>query len=271
MARSLQEIKQEILDQKAQQPELAGLNSTSSKAHWMLWVNIVAFVLWIQDKLWDIHREEVREIAQRAVPGTVRWYQFIATQFQSGYELEWNEDSLQYEYPEIDEEAQIVKRAAVREFGGVVQIKFAKLDGGSPVPLDAAEKAAFNSYMRKIKFAGTFLQEISEPGDLLKITMDIYYDPLSFLFTVRQNVEAAITNYVADLPFDSELRLSKLVDQIQLVEGVVDISDVQAEAKHGSLSYQPIDVSYVAFAGHMQIDPANPLSLSLRFIASPQY
>lgn len=272
MARKLSEIKQEILDQKAQQPELAGLNSSSSEAIWMLWVNLTAYIIWLQENLWDAHKVEVDLIAGRAVPGTVRWYQYIALQYQEGYSLEWNAEKLQYEYPVIDEAAKIVKRSSVREFGGIVQLKFAKLDADDkPEPLDAAEKAAFNSYMYKVKFAGTFLQEISEPSDLLKLNIDVYYDPIRIIVNVQSAVELAINNYISDLPFDSELRLSKIVDEIQLVDGVVDVANLVAEAKHGTLNYSPISVAYVTFAGHMKIDPAFPLSSTINYIPDPQY
>ena len=218
------------MDQKAQQPELAELNSSSTEAIWVLWVNMTAFIIWLQENLWDAHVIEIQEIAGRAVPGTVRWYQYIALQYQEGYSLEWNNERLQYEYPVIDESAKIVKRSSVREFGGIVQIKYAKLDAdNNPEPLNPGEKAAFNSYMYKVKFAGTFLQEISEPGDLLKLNMDVYYDPIGLVNNVRSAVEAAINNYIYNLPFDSELRISKIIDQIQLVRSVVDDKNVSAE------------------------------------------
>ena len=50
MARSIQDIQQLIYAQKAQEPALENLNSTSKVAIWRLWVYIISVAIWSLEK-----------------------------------------------------------------------------------------------------------------------------------------------------------------------------------------------------------------------------
>ena len=78
-------------------------------------------------------------------------------------------------------------------------------------------------------------------------------------------VEASINDYLFNLPFDGELRITNLIDQIQLVTGVIDATNVQAEAKYAAFNYTPFQVAYSSFAGYLEIDSAFPLSSTITY------
>lgn len=59
MARTIQQIQQEILTAKAKEPALSELNSTSKTAIWRLWTYITAFAIWTLEKIFDQHRKEI--------------------------------------------------------------------------------------------------------------------------------------------------------------------------------------------------------------------
>jgi len=127
--------------------------------------------------------------------------------------------------------------------------------------------------MAKVKLAGTDLTIISNPSDTLKIRYDIVYDPLVLTETGElintpgtYPVHDVINEFIGNLPFNGVLNLTQLTDAIQQVEGVVDPTLVSAWAKFGSLPYSLINKNYQADAGHMVIDPANPLTSTINYI-----
>ncbi len=192
--------------------------------------------------------------------------------FQYGDALHWIDNK--YKYLTINIANQIIKRAAVIEAGGQVRIKVAKLDLlGLPAPLSVAEVTAFKAYIGQIKFAGTKISVISREADLLKISFDVTHDPLVvngsgelIIDPSTKPVEKAINDYIQNLPFNGILNLTSLTDAIQKAEGVIDPVLNSAEGKYGALAYQTIVKNYNADAGHMKIDPAYPLSLTINYL-----
>ncbi len=252
---------------------LADITTRSKVAIWRLLFYVVAVAIWAHEMLWDIFKAFIDDAALKAIPGTLRWYYEQCLVFQYGDGLSWFGNK--YQYVPINLENRIIKRAAAVEIGSQVQLKVAKLDGfGVPTPLTAEEKASFENYINKIKFAGTNTLVISEVADLLKIEFDIFYNPLLLnpdgsliTDTAVYPVEDAINAYIQNLEFNGFLLLSKLEDAIQSATGVNDFERIVAQAKYGALAYTDIDVSYNANAGHMAIDPLFPLSASLNYIA----
>lgn len=286
MARSIAEIYNEMITEKESSAALdallpadetyenllANLTSASKVAAWRLLFFIVAVSIWIHETLFDNFRDEIEARAAELYVGVPLWYRDQCYKFQYGDELVW--DGLKYGYAEIDEEALIIERAAVIEVGSQVRIKVAKLEADLPAPLTTDELEAFELYMNSIKVAGTNIAVISRDADLLKVAYTVYYDPLVMNSdgelisddTIKP-VEIAINNYIQELPFDGVLNLTKLTDQVQAAEGVIDPLLTTAEAKYGLLEYEAIAREYNADAGHMKIDPLFPLSTQITYIA----
>lgn len=251
---------------------LDDLNTPSRVARWRLMLWVVATGIWALEKLWDAFYLEVEALAASSHVGTLRWYVDQALKFQYGYALSLNSEGA-WVYAVDDAASRIVVRAAAIENGSTVLLKVAKLSSGSLVALSGPEKNAFIAYIDDIKMAGTVVNVLTDGPDYLKVVMDVYYDPLVLnpngslildgaVFPVRD----AITAHVANLSFNGALVLTNLVDAAQAAEGVVNPVLISAGARYGFFALSAIDVQYVAYAGHMAIDPGFPLSGTLNYI-----
>jgi len=77
MARSIEQINNEIIKAKESEPALAGLTSTSKVAIWRLWAYITAFVIYTLEQIFDQHKAEVLDALTQLKPHTARWYRPI--------------------------------------------------------------------------------------------------------------------------------------------------------------------------------------------------
>lgn len=285
MARDLTSIYDALAAEKANQQQLAGLqpdvdssqqlladlDSPSQVARWRLMLWVVATAIWVHEKLWDVFRAEVDAIVANAHAGTPRWYVAQALAYQHGYAL--TEIDGIFSYPVDDPAARIVARAAIVESAGMCTLKVAKEASGAIVPLDAGELASFSAYIDDIRFAGTIINIITDVPDKLKVSYDVYYDPLVLLpngalITDPSTfpVEDAINQFIAGLPFDGRLVLTSMTDAVQQAAGVINPVLTNAEAWWGAFAPAPIAVSYGSHAGHMAIDAFSPLSSTITYI-----
>ncbi len=247
------------------------LNSTSKVAIWRLWAYLTAVAIYTHETLWEIFRAEVQAVADSAIVGTVPWYQAQVLIYQDGDTLVYNPVTGKYAYATSQPLLQIVKRCAVIEQqDGVLAFKVAKLISGAPGALDGAEQSSLALYIKKIRFAGTRFTLLSGNGDIILVQAVIYYDGVIPLATITAGVEAAITNYLGALPFNGELLLSKLNDQIQEVTGVLDsvLTSVQTKSVPGN-PFTVINRIHVPVYGYYTIDTTtgNTLADTLTFIA----
>lgn len=233
MARSVEEIFNEIKLAKEAAPELEALNSSSKVAIWRLWAYITAFAVWTLEMLFDTHKAEVYTILSEKKPHTARWYRNKALAFQYGFDLMEDSDIFDNTGATDDQIAasKIIKYSAVTEAQTESRliVKIATEAGGELQPIDAAQKEAFTAYMAEIKDAGVKITVINYLPDILNLTLKIYRDPLVLdangvkitgTGAGTKPVETAIKNYLKNLPFNGELVLEHLVDALQKVEGV---------------------------------------------------
>jgi hypothetical protein len=232
---------------------LADINNSSSKtAAWRLYCFIVAVTIWVHENLWDAFRTEINTLADQAISGNIPWYIRQIYAFQFGYDLVWLNNKFQYEI--TDEEALIIKRAAIVEAAGELRIKVAKLDGSDlPTPLDNDEKNAFTGYIGKVKFAGTKISIISDVADDLRYDISVYYNPLIGIDAVIVNTEAAIESYLGNLEFNGAINITKLVDSLQEASGINDVIINSIQARYGVLDFANIVRQYVPNAGYLKV------------------
>ena len=232
MARTIAEIKQSIIDKKNGETSLAALNSPSQVAFYNLIIYIVAACIFFHETLWDILKKEVEGIAEKAVPGTAKWWQDQIFKFQFSSTTPQIIDLIDFypKYPIVNPSLRIITRASVKQDGNkVIGIKVAKGIYPSITALTSDEKNALQNYIDKIKFAGTEATVVSFNADRLKVTAEVFYEGQYVQSVVKAAVIAAIDNFLATLPFDGVFYLNKLIDVIQTVEGVKDV--VVSEAK----------------------------------------
>jgi hypothetical protein len=262
MSRTIAEIYDEIIAEKENQTSLAGLtpdpetslgllndlSSGSRVAIWRLWAYITAVAIWTHEQVFELFLEEAEAIAAAAPAGTARWYQKKVLEFQFGDSLQYVNN--QYVYDPIDPSARIVTRCAVQDRGdGVVVVKVAK--DVTPTPLNSTEKTALEGYIAKIKFAGTRVAVLSQDADEIDLDYDIFYDPIVPLATLQARVQNAIDAYATNLEFNGEVRINKITDALQVVDGVVDPVFQAATGTPDGGGTSSIMVSYQPIAGHI--------------------
>lgn len=264
--RTIDDIFNEMLANKAGTSELAGLTSNAPTAIWRLVFYICAVAIYIHEQMFEQHKAVVdEEIEQRRI-GTKPWYYNTALEFQYGDNLEL-QDNYVYAYSVIDATKRIVSRCAVVENANKLIIKVTKSNN---VPLDNSEKAAFTQYMNQLKMAGTNLEVYNYNPDLLQLDFDVYYNPLLLtsdgkLITDQaiKPVEVAIQQYIENIIFGGQFNIQKATDAIQEAAGVLDLKGNSAKAKSElDAGYSDINIEYTSLAGHFAID-----TLTITYIA----
>ena len=275
MARSIQDIQQLIYAQKAQEPALENLNSTSKVAIWRLWVYIISVAIWSLEKLFDLHRTDIDKRLTELKPHTARWYRSKALAFQYGYYLAHDSDKYNNQWltDEQIEASKIIKYSAVVESKneGRLIVKIAGEQGDTLQPITDAQKQAFEAYLQEIKDAGVRLSVVNYQPDVLHLQMKIIYDPLVLdsngqsIAKATKPVEETIISYLKRLPFNGELVLAHLIDALQQAEGVKLPTSVLAQSKNitsggGYGAFETIEISKIPTAGYFTIDNFNDIT-----------
>ncbi|MFC0344060.1 nucleotidyltransferase [Epilithonimonas hispanica] len=271
MARSVDVIYADLLAKKEADENLNALSSTSKVAIWRLWLWIFAYGSFILETIFDTHKAEVSEALTQLKPHTLRWYRNKVLQFQFCFDL--IEDSDVFDNGSATDEeieaSKIIKYSAVTESTTESRliVKIATEDAnGVLAPIPDEVYPSFSAYMEEIKDAGVKITVINYLPDILRLQMQIYYDPLLltadgvYIRTGRKPVEDALNEFMKELPFNGELILASLVDKLQVTEGVKIPHLVNAQSKWigaGGISYgnfENIAVKKIPTSGYFQIE-----------------
>lgn len=271
MARSLDQIFNELIARKESEIQLDVLSSNSKTSIWRLWLYVVDFAIWTMENLFDTHKSEVSTILSELKPHTKRWYRNKALAFQYGFDL----------YPDTDvfvndgfteeqiEASKIIKYSAVTEAVNESRliIKIASEDGNKELaPITEGQKESFDAYIEEIRDAGVKVTVINYLPDLLKLIAIIYYDPLVLtsegvsILTGKKPVEIALKEFMKELPFNGELILAHLVDKLQKTEGVTIPHLVNAASSwidsNGTTygTFENISVKKIPVSGYFKIE-----------------
>jgi hypothetical protein len=269
MARSITEIQNEIFANITANENLSVINSISASATFRRFVFVVAFSIWLLESLFDTHNSEVTAKLANQKSGRLSWYKTMALQFQYGFDLVTDKDYFVNgaATPEEIETSKIIKYAAVDESDVEkrVIIKIAGETDGFLSPITPEQKQSFEAYVKEIKWAGTNTTVINYLPDRLYLNIQIKRDALVLdntgmsIQNANHPVNEAIQEFMKELPFDGDLRLSALVDKMQKVPGVLDATLVSAESSwikpelNGYGIPQPIYISKVAESGYYEV------------------
>jgi hypothetical protein len=252
MARTTEEIFQQIVAAKNADIELSGLNSPSATAVWRLWAYITASVIHLFERLMDSFKVEIQTIIDSRRIGTLAWYVSTAKDFQLGDTLQ-EFASGDYGYPTVDDAKKIVSRASAKVEAGVIKLKVAKESGDSAIKLSAQEEIQFRSYMELVKFAGVQIDYITLDPDLLNIDCKIYYNGIYPTADIEVAVQIAIEAFVKAIPFDGILKKNALIEAVRKVEGVTDIEFDTLDAVQG-VTTTAIGREYETLAGYINLN-----------------
>ena len=223
MARSQADIRTLMDDAQAAESNLSTLTNPSQTSIFNLEKDIVAEVTNLHEQLWDELRDDLEAQIAAAPPASPAWIQSQVLKFQ--YDAT-NPQVLQLinfapSYPTIDTDLQIVTRCSVKtDLNKIVKIKVAKSD--PPTTLAALEYSSLTGYLNNIMPAGVGFDLVNLSGDRLYVNAEVFYNG-EYTSSIQSNVEAAINNYLANIPFDGLVRISELEDSIQAVPGVTDV------------------------------------------------
>lgn len=271
---TIEELQNEIIAAKDNEPELSGLTSNSPVAIWQLWTYVFGVSSWNLQKKHDLHKQEVAGIISAGKAHTANWYAEMALKFQYGHTLVQDKDY--YDNTGLSQAAidaaKIVKYAVAKEVRKGVMLKVAKVVAGELAPLSTPELNAFVAYMNRVKDAGIFIYPKNAPADSFKLEIDIFYDPLVLDSTGARldgtsatPVKDAINAYLKNLRFNGTYVNEFLIDALQKVDGVKIPHLVSAEAKYALFPFAPIDVEYVPDSGYLRFD--NPTDLTINYYA----
>jgi hypothetical protein len=230
---------------------------------------IVALAIFLHELFFDQHNKEVDEKLANQKSGRLPWYKTMALRFQYGFDLVTDQDYFNNGTATAEQIAvsKIVKYAAVDESDDEsrIVIKIAGETGGLLLPISLEQKTAFEAYIKEIKWAGVDTTVINYLPDKLYLTIQIKRDALVLsssgmsILNANYPVNDAIQEFMKELPFDGELRLSALVDKLQKVPGVLDATILSAQSAwiNPSISGydlpQPIFISKIPVSGYFEV------------------
>lgn len=231
---------------------------------------IVALAHYLHEQFFDQHAKEVDQRLANEKAGTLPWYRTMALRFQFGFDLIADKDYFENGNATNDqiENAKIIKYAAVDEAtdSSRVILKIAGEESGKLKEFtDPSQVEAIEFYFKRIKVAGTALTIINYKADKLFLNIKIKRDALVLnergmsKLNADYPVNDALQEFMKELDFNGELRLSALIDKIQLVPGVLDATLLSAASAwinpeiNGYGDPQPINISKVAESGYFEI------------------
>lgn len=270
MARTVIEIENNIFNRIANDEKLTALNSVSKVAIYRLFVFVVAYSIFILENLFDTHEKEINEKIFSQKTGRLPWYKTMALTYQYGFDLVPDKDYFDNgnASDEEIEASKIIKYAAVNEaedFSRIIVKIAGEKDGKLSDFDDPSQVEAIEAYFEEIKVAGTDLTIINYKADQLYLKMQIQRDVLILdqngmsKLNANYPVVDALRQFMKELDFNGKLRLSALVDKVQLVPGVIDATLISAQSSwidpdlNGYGVPQPIFISKVAESGYYEI------------------
>lgn len=281
MARTIAEIKRTMTDAfmaNATLREIYGLaegdtfeGSFSAVSLESILFFIVAACCHVMEALFDRHRLDVDEKIGRAVVASVPWYYKVARQFQYGDALVFDDTTSQWRYPTADEKKRLVRYVAVRDRGTSIQVLASADKDGLPEPLSADVLTAFKQYMNRVKIAGVILNVRSLPADKVVIRATVQVDTMVLsiggtrVADGSRPVEDAIRQHLRNITYGGVFNKTRLVDAIQAVEGVVDVTLEGCECRaEGEAAFRTIQGNnYTAAGGSFT---AEGLQNSIRYV-----
>lgn len=272
MARTKDEIFDDLMTRKDASPVLAGVLSSNSKASfYQSLFSLYADITGDFELTFDDFKDQINYLLISKQVHTATWWRKISLEFQLGDILSIAENGNLY-YPIIDVSKQIIKRAAISTTeAGAIRLKVAKLavDEVTPIPLISSENAAFTSYINDTAPAGIAATIISVEGDEVRVGLDVAIDSQIINQTDGtlisnpsiKPVESAVLDYFATFQndeFGGTFFANKLMQNILSTTGVINATFSLLEQKaNGQTVFTDVlsqlGKKFVTFSGYVRI------------------
>lgn len=185
--------------------------------------------IWAFENIIDVFKVDLAKDLKNRINGTPAYYANALLKYQSGDELEMNDEGTQFSYANVDETKRIITKAAYSEasqagfYDKLVTLKIATGTPGAYRQIDDDEMVAIRAYVHQIAFAGTAINVVSRKGDVLVPKFTVYYDGAITPEETYSNIQNSINQFIANLDFNGFIYTQKLIDAIQNAEHVVDV------------------------------------------------
>jgi hypothetical protein len=291
MTRTINDIQTEILTARNAVAELSVLevltaseqtilqaDSQSKVAGWRFWIWIIAYAHFILEEYWSIFQSEIEKRIAESRIHTPKWYREKALDFLFGIELVPDKDyyDLSVLTPQQIIDAKIVSNAAsvrvVQNGYGTLRMKVVRTVNGEYAPVLKQHLIALNTYFNShIADAGTVVTVTTGVADLLKLKLDIYYDPLilgadgSRLDGTNETpVIERISNFLKSIDFENgSLIMTYLTDSLQKVPGIKLPVVREAYSKYGAYQYTTTGVKNVGAINEIRVADSGYMKLDL--------
>lgn len=191
---------------------------------------IVAVAIWALESLMAKHQTDIDTAITQNALCSIPWYHAQCLNFQLGHSLQYNPETYGFEYPEIVSTARIIQFAAVRqlESEGITKLRIL-VSTARKQPLTTERKQAFEAYIKEIGAAGVHYEIVSQPPSPLSFKLQIVRNAMILDATGNRlngegnAVNEAIAAYLDNIIYGGVFNRTKLIDAIQLADGVVDV------------------------------------------------
>lgn len=240
MSRTIQQIYDEAVRERNKRLELSEFSSDSklSILNGITWT--FAAVVFSFESLLDVFAIDISNILNNRINGTPTYYINALLQYQQGDELVMREDGLAFGYNQTDPTKQIITQASYMESHDDVNLdnklilKAATGDKGNLHAIPAEELVLIQSYINRIKFAGTRIEVTSQEGDILIPRLSVYYDGAVLESAIYDLIEEQLNTYMLSIKFDSTIYVSDIIAAIRKAEHVTDVYiDAAAQPEQG--------------------------------------
>lgn len=224
---------------------------------------IVSYAIWIIESLFDVHVDLVNNELLNKMPHTAHWYRDKVLRFQyPNRDLIPDTDRYDNTGLTADEIAdlEVVKYCAVSDDLNELRIKTAKGSAGAREPLNDDEVQGLEYYLSEVRDAGVKTVIVNRQADRFFANIEVFYNPL-LLNPADEPVETAIKEYVSNLDFNGALTTTKLVDEIQSIEGIELVNIIRALVKRADYDEEPLGVQKIAESGYWIIQDAEDLNV----------
>ena len=248
------------------------VSSQSRTAIYKLIAFVWATLSFLLQKVWEQKEQEIQTRLDDNIAPNDRWLAQKIREFKIGHKLVIDDETgkLNFEWGgELDdfdpnEDYQIVKRVTIESANGFYVAKVAKEEDNTdtedpsdkvPVSLTGDEVQSLNDYLDNL-ILGNNGEARSYDGDLIRFTLDVYYDPARDRVDIDKNVREAIELYLRSLDFRGIWYKSRMEDAIQKVDGVIDyvMSDVSFEPPAAEWPEVVAQRNYSAYSGYIKVD-----------------
>lgn len=266
------EIQQQIIDAKAQAPSLNALevlttseqslnnaNSNSKVAIWRLVVWVVAFAIWLHEKI-------VEKNAANSRPQNSPNYRQMVLNYIDGVPLIHDGSQFVFDTTGVTdiEDRKIIKRCAILENNRGIVVKIATEIGGVLMPVNNDQAVRIMKYIDQQTQPGVPVRLINEPADNLKVNLKVYVDAnVIDLETGKQlnvsgdvyPVNDAINAYLSELEFNGAFVASFFTEKIRQYPGITLVDLQLLEWKYASLPFINAGIYKISNSGYFKIAP----------------